>query len=418
MGVTPPRYTVNTDMADFELIKSLARKTDTKIVLLVMDGLGGIPHPKTLRTELEDARKDNLDRLARSSQTGMSIPVAHGITPGSGPGHLALFGYDPIKYLIGRGILEALGLDMDVRDGDIAARGNFCTLGEDGTITDRRAGRIATEINRELIERLNKISVDGAQPIAASGREHRFALLFRPEDGGPQLSDALTDSDPQREGLAPLTVTPTEPWADNTANIVNYFTKQAMASISDSPIANGLVLRGFSTIPDLPQMSDIYGLNPAAIAAYPMYRGLAQLVGMRVVPTGETIDEQIQTAHDIWNDHDFFFIHYKYTDSTGEDGDYDAKVAAIERLDRALPALLDLDPDVLVVAGDHSTPTAMAAHSWHPVPVMIRSRLITAGFAESFTERECAKGMLGTMAATDIMPLALANAGKLDKFGA
>ncbi len=405
-------------MADFKLIKSLARKTDTKIVLLVMDGLGGIPHPKTLRTELESAQKDNLDRLARASQTGMSIPVAHGITPGSGPGHLALFGYDPITYLIGRGILEALGLDMDVRDGDIAARGNFCTLGEDGTITDRRAGRIATEFNRELTERLNGISVDNAQPIIMSGREHRFALLLRPEDGGPQLSDALTDSDPQREGLSPLEVTPTEPWADSTATIVNSFLKAAMPVIADAHPANGLVLRGFSTIPDLPQMSDVYGLNPAAIAAYPMYRGLAQLVGMRVVPTGETIDDQIETARETWNDHDFFFIHYKYTDSTGEDGDYDAKVAAIERLDRALPALLDLDPDVLVVAGDHSTPTAMAAHSWHPVPLMIRSRQIAAGFAEAFTERECAKGMLGTMPATDIMPLALANAGKLDKFGA
>ncbi len=405
-------------MADFELIKPLARKTDTKIVLLVMDGLGGIPHPKTLRTELEAAEKDNLDRLARASQTGMSIPVAHGITPGSGPGHLALFGYDPIKYLIGRGILEALGLDMDVREGDIAARGNFCTLGEDGTITDRRAGRIATEINRELIERLNKISVDGAQPIAASGREHRFALLFRPEDGGPQLSDALTDSDPQREGLAPLTVTPTEPWAEHTAGIINAFLEKAASAIADRHPANCLVLRGFSTTPDLPQMQDVYGLTPAAVAAYPMYRGLAKLVGMNVIQTGDTIDQQIETVRERWHSHDFFFLHYKYTDSAGEDGDYDAKVAAIERLDRALPALLDLDPDVLIVAGDHSTPTAMAAHSWHPVPVMIRSRHITAGFAEAFTERECAKGMLGTMAATDIMPLALANAGKLDKFGA
>ena len=405
-------------MADFELIKRLARKTDTKIVLLVMDGLGGIPHPKTLRTELEAAQKDNLDRLARSSQTGMSIPVAHGITPGSGPGHLALFGYDPIKYLIGRGILEALGLDIDVHEGDVAARGNFCTLGEDGTITDRRAGRIATDFNRELTERLNGISIDNAQPIIVSGLEHRFAMLLRPEDGGPQLSDALTDSDPQREGLAPLEVAPTEPWADSTADIVNSFLKAAMPVIADAHPANGLVLRGFSTIPDLPQMSDVYGLTPAAIAAYPMYRGLAQLVGMRVVPTGETIDDEIQTAREIWDDHDFFFIHYKYTDSTGEDGDYDAKVAAIERLDRALPALLDLDPDVLVVAGDHSTPTAMAAHSWHPVPLMIRAPYVATGFAEAFTERECAKGMLGTMAATDIMPLALANAGKLDKFGA
>jgi len=405
-------------MADFELIKSLARKTDTKIVLLVMDGLGGIPHPKTLRTELEAANTDNLDRLARSSQTGQSIPVAHGITPGSGPGHLALFGYDPIKYLIGRGILEALGLDMDVRDGDVAARGNFCTIGEDGTITDRRAGRISTDINRELAERLNAITVENAQAIVASGREHRLAIIFRPEDGGPQLSDDLTDSDPQREGLTPLEVTSSTVLGQNTAEIVNSFLKVAMSVIAGAHPANGLVLRGFATIPDLPQMSDIYALNPAAIAAYPMYRGLAKLVGMRVVPTGETIEDQIQTTRDIWNDHDFFFVHYKYTDSAGEDGDYDAKVAAIERLDSALPALLDLDPDVLVVAGDHSTPTAMAAHSWHPVPVMIRSRHVTAGFAEAFTERECAKGMLGTMAATDIMPLALANAGKLDKFGA
>ena len=405
-------------MADFELIKSLARKTDTRIVLLVMDGLGGIPHPKTLRTELETAQTDNLDRLARSSQTGLSIPVARGITPGSGPGHLALFGYDPVKYLIGRGILEALGLDMDIRDGDIAARGNFCTIDDDGLITDRRAGRISTDINRELITHLNEISLDNAQPIAASGREHRFALLFRPEDGGPQLSHALTDSDPQREGLAPLTVTATEPWAGNTANIVNIFLEKATSAIADRHPANGLVLRGFSTTPDLPQMADVYGLNPAAIAAYPMYRGLAKLVGMNVVETGDTIEDQIQTARDIWNDHDFFFLHYKYTDSAGEDGDYDAKVEAIERLDRALPALLDLDPDVLVVAGDHSTPTAMAAHSWHPVPLMIRSRQINAGYSETFTERECAKGMLGTIPATDIMPLALANAGKLDKFGA
>lgn len=405
-------------MADFELIKSLARKTDTKIVLLVMDGLGGIPHPKTLRTELEAAQTDNLDRLARSSQTGLSIPVAHGITPGSGPGHLALFGYDPIKYLIGRGILEALGLDMEVREGDIAARGNFCTIGEDGTITDRRAGRISTDINRELTERLNAISIENAQAIVASGREHRLAIIFRPEDGGPQLSDALTDSDPQREGLAPLAVQATEPWAENTASIINRFLEKSASAIANRDPANGLVLRGFSTTPDLPQMGDVYGLTPAAVATYPMYRGLAKLVGMNVIQTGDTIDQQIETAREHWDSHDFFFIHYKYTDSAGEDGDYDAKVTAIERLDRALPALLDLDPDVLIVAGDHSTPTAMAAHSWHPVPVMIRSRHITAGFAEAFTERECAKGMLGTMAAMDIMPLALANAGKLDKFGA
>ncbi len=405
-------------MADFELINSLAQKTDSKIVMLVMDGLGGIPHPRTLQTELEAAQTTNLDKIARASQSGMSIPVAQGITPGSGPGHLALFGYDPLKYVIGRGILEALGLDMEVRDGDIAARGNFCTLGTDGLITDRRAGRIASDINRELTARLNGIKLKGAQPIVSSGREHRFALVLRPDDGAPVLSDALTDSDPQREGMAPLPVKAIDLAAEPTAGLVTSFLDQATAALSGSEPANGLVLRGFSVTPDLPQMSDVYGLTPAAIAPYPMYRGLAKLVGMNVVETGDTIDDQLETARRHWDDHDFFFIHYKYTDSGGEDGDYDAKVAAIERLDKSIPALLDLDPDVLIVTGDHSTPSALAAHSWHPVPLMIRSRFVARGFAESFTERECSRGMLGAISATDIMPLALANAMKLNKYGA
>ena len=405
-------------MADFELIKSLARKTDTKIVMLVMDGLGGIPHPETLRTELEAAETHNLDRLARASQCGLSLPVAHGITPGSGPGHLALFGYDPIHYLIGRGILEALGLDMDVRAGDVAARGNFCTLGPDGLITDRRAGRISSDVTPGLTERLNRVSLRQAQAIARPGREHRFALLLRPAEGGPPLSHALTDSDPQREGLAPLPVTATEPWGEHTAEILNAFLDRATAAIANQHPANGLVLRGFSTRPDLPQMADVYGLTPIAIAPYPMYRGLAKLVGMNVVEAGNSIDDQIETARRHWDEHDFFFIHYKSTDSGGEDGDYDAKVEAINRLDRSLPALLDLDPDVLIVAGDHSTPTALAEHSWHPVPILIKSRHVARGFTEAFSERECLRGMLGTISATDIMPLALANAGKLDKFGA
>ena len=405
-------------MADFGLIKGLAQKTDSKIVMLVMDGLGGIPHPRTLQTELEAAQTTNLDKIARASQCGMSIPVAQGITPGSGPGHLALFGYDPLTYVIGRGILEALGLDMEVRDGDIAARGNFCTLGPDGLITDRRAGRIASDINRELTARLNGIKLKGAQPIVGSGREHRFALVLRPDDGTPVLSDALTDSDPQREGMAPLPVRAIDLAAEPAAGLVTSFLDQAAAALAGSEPANGLVLRGFSGTPDLPQMSDVYGLTPAAIAAYPMYRGLAKLVGMNVVETGDTIDDQLETARRHWDNHDFFFIHYKYTDSGGEDGDYDAKVAAIERLDKSIPALLDLDPDVLIVTGDHSTPSALAAHSWHPVPLMISSRLAARGFSESFTERECSRGMLGAISATDIMPLALANAMKLNKYGA
>ena len=409
-------------MADFELLRGLVRKTDTKIVLLVMDGLGGIPHPDTGRSELEAARTPNLDRVARTSLMGLSVPVAYGITPGSGPGHLALFGYDPIQYQIGRGILEALGLELEVGPGAIAARGNYCTLDEAGTITDRRAGRMATRLNAELSAQLAEVRVDGAEITIGSGREHRLAAVFQwvsasagPADG---FHDALTDSDPQREGEPPRTVTATSAEAEETARVVRDFLEQASRILRDRHPSNGLVLRGFSGMPTLPQMPDVYLLNPAAIASYPMYRGLAKLAGMDVLTTGDAIEDEFDTLRHAWDQHDFFFVHYKATDTAGEDGDYQRKVQAFERIDRALPALLDLDPDVLVVAGDHATPTALGGHSWHPVPLMIRSRWSPYGDADGFSERACARGLLGTIPASEIMPIALASATKLDKFGA
>ncbi len=409
-------------MADFDLIHSLVRQTDSRIVLLVLDGLGGIPHPETGRSELDVAKTPNLDRLARSSLTGLSLPVGHGITPGSGPGHLALFGYNPVEHLIGRGILEALGLEMEVGPGAIAARGNYCTLDDSGVIIDRRAGRMSTRTNQELSIRLGSLAIDGAEIAIGAGREHRLAVVFRPAPGSPSATvgfiDALTDNDPQREGEMPQEVTAVVPEAESTERVVRDFLWQAGEALRGSHPANGVVLRGFSAMPHLPLMPDTFRLNPAAIASYPMYRGLAKLVGMKVLQTGDTIEDEFETLRSSWNDHDFFFLHYKATDSAGEDGDYHRKVQALERLDRALPALLDLDPDVLIVAGDHSTPTAMAAHSWHPVPLMIRSRWSPYGDAEGFSERECARGILGTIPATEIMPVALATAMKLDKFGA
>lgn len=409
-------------MADFDLIHSLVRQTDSKIVLLVLDGLGGIPHPETGRSELDVARTPNLDRLARSSLTGLSLPVGHGITPGSGPGHLALFGYDPVKHLIGRGILEALGLEMEVGPGAVAARGNYCTLDESGVIIDRRAGRMATRTNEELSTRLDSLAIDGAEIAIGAGREHRLAVVFRPAPGSAEATtgfhDGLTDNDPQREGEMPREVTAVVPEAEPTVSVVRDFLRQAGEALRDSHPANGVVLRGFSAMPHLPQMPDTFRLKPAAIASYPMYRGLAKLVGMKVLQTGDTIEDEFETLRSSWNDHDFFFVHYKATDTAGEDGDYHRKVQALERLDRALPALLDLDPDVLIVAGDHSSPTAMAAHSWHPVPLMIHSRWSPYGDAEGFSERECARGLLGTIPAAEIMPIALATAMKLDKFGA
>ena len=408
-------------MADFDLLSGLVRSTDSKIVLLVMDGLGGIPHPETGRSELEEAKTPNLDRIARTSLTGLSLPVAHGITPGSGPGHLALFGYDPIEYQIGRGILEALGLEMDVGPGTVAARGNYCTLDDTGTITDRRAGRMATARNAELSAELGEVRVDGAEITIGPGREYRFAAVFRPASaaGAPAgFRDALTDSDPQREGEPPRTVTAASAEAEETARVVREFLEQAGRVLADRHPSNGLVLRGFSAMPALPRMPDIYSLDPAAIASYPMYRGLAKLAGMDVLMTGDTIEDEFGTLRQAWDRHDFFFVHYKATDTAGEDGDYQGKVQAFERIDRALPALLDLDPDVLVVAGDHATPTALAGHSWHPVPLMVRSRWSPHGDADGFSERACARGLLGTIPASEIMPIALASAGKLDKFGA
>ena len=407
-------------MADFDLLHSLVRQTDTKIVLLVMDGLGGVPHPETGRSELEAARIPNLDRIARGSLTGFSLPVGHGITPGSGPGHLALFGYDPLVFRIGRGILEALGLELTVGPGAVAARGNYCTLDEAGVIIDRRAGRMATRRNEELSSQLGAIAVDGANITIGTGREHRLAALFAPDSGesGTSFHDALTGSDPLREGEFPREVTSLTPEAEPTARIVRDFLRQAVEILKDGHPANGVVLRGFSAMPDLPRMSDTFRLNPAAIASYPMYRGLAKLVGMNVLPTGDTIEDEFETLRGAWDQHDFFFVHYKPTDTAGEDGDYQRKVQALERLDRALPTLLDLDPDVLIVAGDHSTPAALSAHSWHPVPLMVRSRWSPNGDAHGFSERECARGLLGTIPATEVISIGLANALKLDKFGA
>ena len=377
-------------------------------------GLGGFPHPETNKTELETARTPHLDRLAQEGLTGLNIPVAPGITPGSGPGHLSLFGYDPLVHDIGRGILEALGVDMEVRGGDVAARGNFCTVDEDGIITDRRAGRIPSELNAELCERLRQIKPHGFELIIQSGREHRFAIVLR----GQGLSDAITESDPQREGLKVPDIKALAPDAERTAQALNGFVAQARELLRESHPANMLLLRGFSKQPDIPQFPDVYSMRSAAVAAYPMYRGLAKLVGMDVVDTGETIVDEFKTVAERWRDFDFFYVHYKPTDSAGEDGDFDRKVAAIEALDDAMPALTALDPDVLIVTGDHSTPAILAAHSWHPVPILMRTKWGGGGYAQGFSERECLTGGLGTNPATSVMPLALANAFKLAKYGA
>ena len=396
-------------------MKKLSHTSPSRIVLLVADGLGGLPHPETGRTELEAARTENLDRIARESVCGLIDPVGRGITPGSAPGHLALFGYDPVRYLVGRGILESLGIDLEVKQGAIAARGIFCTVDSRGIITDRRAGRISTEVNSELCQLINeRAAVSGAEIKVTPVKEHRFVLILQGED----LSPELTDADPQQPGLALQKVKALSPPAQRTAEIVNDFMSSVRKLLQDKSPANMILLRGFSQQPDLPSFTEIYKLNPAAIAIYPMYRGLARLVGMQLLPAGENIRDELKSLHRHYQDYDFFFVHFKTTDSRGEDGDFTAKVQAIEELDAALPELLDLNPDVLVVTGDHSTPATLANHSWHSVPFMLRARYCRPDAVTEFSERACLNGGLGRFTAVEIMSLAMANALKLDKFGA
>ena len=397
-----------------DLIRSLAVENTTKIVLLSLDGLGGLPRPETGRSELEAARLPNLGSLATAAACGLLRHVAPGITPGSGPGHLGLFGYDPLAYQVGRGVLESLGIEFDLRAGDLAARGNFCTVDGQGLITDRRAGRIATDVCVRLTERLRTIRLPGVELFVEPVKEHRFVLVLR----GPGLSGPLSETDPQALGKAPLPVRALEPAATRAAELVNAFIEESRKRLADAAPANMILLRGFDLLPALPRFPEVYALRAAAIAAYPMYRGLAKLVGMDVLKTGGTFADEIATLREHWQAYDFFFVHYKDTDKAGEDGQFDAKVDALERFDSYIPAIRDLGPDVLVVTGDHATPSILAAHGWQPVPVLVWSRYCGADPVTAFTERGCAAGTLGLLAAHHLMPLIMANALRLTKFGA
>jgi len=402
------------NMDNLDLIKSISISSPSKIVLLVIDGLGGLPRPETGRTELETAKTPNLDKLAAEGICGLSDPIGPGITPGSAPGHLALFGYDPVSYNMGRGVLEAVGVDFDLQPGDVAARGNFCAVDKSGLVTDRRAGRISTEKCAELCRLLDGKVIDGVEIIIRPVKEHRFIAVFR----GDRLSEKVGDSDPQQTGVAPLAISALNPEAGRMADIGNKFVAQARIALAEHSPANMVLLRGFSKRPHLPSMSEIYKLKPAAIAGYPMYRGLARLAGMEVLETGAGIEDEFKTLTRNYKDYDFFFLHVKATDSAGEDGDFDRKVAVIEEVDSLLPEITGLQPDVIVVTGDHSTPALLKGHSWHPVPLLLSSRWCRTDKMSEFSESACILGGLGRIPATQIMPLAMANALKLKKFGA
>lgn len=399
------------------LASRLSLDNGGKILLAVMDGVGDIPIPEFGGlTPLEKAVTPNLDKLTASGALGQHLPVGRGITPGSGPGHLSIFGYDPVEYLVGRGALAALGIGFELQHGDLAARINFCTLGDNGVILDRRAGRISTELCNELVAELKFITIPGVETFVEPVKEHRACVIFR----GPGLSESIHDTDPGLVGEKPLPVTASSSGSERAVHVVSEFISRASGILKDKTPANGLLLRGFALHEDFPTLAGLYKLKPAAVALYPMYRGVASLVGMEQFQSSPAdLSGEIQAAENALNaGRDFVFLHHKYTDSSGEDGDHKRKVAEIEKFDRAVPGLLECGFDVICITGDHSTPCPMKLHSWHPVPVLIHGGPQRTGWSSRFTEKEAAAGALGTFQGHELMSLLLAAAGRLAKFGA
>jgi 2,3-bisphosphoglycerate-independent phosphoglycerate mutase len=395
-------------------LSALVQPAESKILLVVMDGLGGYADAEH-GTELEEAATPHLDALVTEGISGLVEPVGPGITPGSGPGHLGLFGYDPTTFELGRGALSAAGLGFVLEPGDVAARGNLCTLGPDGTIVDRRAGRIPDGEARAVVDRLqSEVHLDDVDVFFRHEREHRVLVVLR----GPGLDPDVTDTDPQTVGVPPLVPTARQPQAKRTAELLDALQTQVQTVLVDEPRANGVLLRGFDTHRELPGFAARYGLRAAAVASYPMYRGIAHLLGMDVLGSPASLEEQLDILHTAWSDYDYFFLHHKGTDSAGEDGDRARKIAAIETLDAVVPRLRALGPDVIVVSGDHATPSQLAAHSWHPVPTLLWSAQCGRDDTDRFGERWCRHGALGVRPTKDLMALMLANAGRLAKYGA
>ncbi len=397
-----------------DLLKGLLKKNDKKIVYLVMDGIGGLPREKGGKTELETAKTPNLDGLALESECGLHNPIDYGIIPGSAPGHLSIFGYSPADYPIGRGVVAAMGIGVPLKPGDVAARVNFATLDERGNVTDRRAGRIPTEKCAQLCELLAAIEISGVEVTIKPVMDYRAVVVFR----GDGLSDHVADTDPQAVGVPPLDPQPTSEQGEKTARVAGEFITRAGKILKELTPANFILTRGFAELPHIPSMMDRFGLRPVALPVYPDYKGVSRLVGMEVVDGLENLDDQAVALRENWERYDFFFLHHKYTDSRGEDGNFDAKVAEIEKIDAFIPRIIGQNPDVLIVTGDHSTPAVMKAHSHHPVPFLIHADHTRPDGVSAFGERACAAGLWGIIPGTILIRLALAYADKLMKFGA
>ncbi len=399
-----------------ELIDQLTIEHDSKIVFFILDGLGGLQMEGHPTTELEAAHTPNMDSLVAQGTCGLMIPVEPGVTPGSGPGHFALFGYDPVQANIGRGVLSAAGLEFDLTERDVAARGNFATLDDRGNVVDRRAGRIPTEENERICQTLlQQVRLDdGVEFFLKTEKEHRVLFVLR----GEGLGGEVDDTDPQQLGVPPHEPKGHDPESKRTAAYVRQFLQQVRTILKDEPRANFILLRGFAKHRPYKSLKERFKLRAYAIANYPMYRGIARLVGMEVAPVSENLSTQIDELERQYSNYDFFFIHFKYTDSTGEDGDFAAKVRVIEEVDALLPRIVKLNPDVLIITGDHSTPSALRTHSWHPIPVLLHAKTARRDRVTRFSENDCLQGGLGIFYSQHLMSLALAHAGRLIKFGA
>lgn len=404
------------------ILTELSQKTPTKILLVVLDGVGGLPQTPGGPTELAAAHTPNLDALAQKSALGLLTPVYPGLAPGSGPGHLSLFGYDPFKYLVGRGALSAIGIGADFKDGDVAVRGNFASLDAAGLVKDRRAGRPSDTENIRVVSKLKAAirEIDGIHVTFYTESEHRFVVILR----GADLGEKVSDTDPQKTGVAPLKSHAHDAGdtaSAKTASVLNALTARIQEVLGDEPQINGALFRGISEKPKFPSMSQVYKVSAACVASYPMYKGVASLVGMDVLPVEGVEDApegKVKALQEHWDNYDFFYLHFKKTDSTGEDGNFAEKAHKVEFFDHLLPGLLALKPDVLAITGDHSTPSIMKAHSWHPVPLLLHAPLLRNDVAQRFTEDEAARGSLGHLRGVELMPLLLAHAGKLQKYGA
>jgi 2,3-bisphosphoglycerate-independent phosphoglycerate mutase len=395
-------------------LQSLIVENDKKIVLLVLDGLGGLPLDLSGLTELETAKTPNLDKCAKEAECGFHLPIDYGITPGSAPGHLALFGYNPLEFPIGRGVVAAMGIGFPMKAGDVAARLNFATQDDKGKITDRRAGRIPTEKCGELCDILGQVKIDGIEVFVKPVKDYRACVVFR----GAGLSDHVTDTDSQKTNAPPLDPEPTSDKGKKTALIAGEFVKQACTLLKNRHPANAILLRGFAELPHIPSMKECFKLKPVAVAVYPDYKGVSRLVGMDIIENIQDLGQQMETLKKIWGDYNYFFIHHKYTDSKGEDGDFQAKVKEIEKVDSIIPVLRALKPDVLIVTGDHSTPAKMKGHSGHPIPFLIQADNIRPDGITKFGERECRKGIWGILKSTTLIQLALSYSDKMIKYGA